>query len=813
MGVHQLSAFLREAGKRLHTLGDDRLRGGKIGIDLWILLHQVLGTKEGAEQAATLPRQPVHALISRLRAFIDLLAAHKITPVFVFDGMRHPNKAAEDDRRAAAADAAAVKLSAAYADATSSFEDVKKLRNKNVRVTEDMVGDALAFLSAAEGAEVLGAPFEADWQLAHLETTGYTCATYTEDSDLFALGSKVLITQLRVMCGDACSITIRDEVLQKEELGAGKWDNGTLLAFCARLGCDYIHRVLQCGPQKALEWANKWHGANAAARQGMLNEIETVGKWPKRAGGGLCEGYSQKFNETINTFLYAPVFIKGHRRWKLAPLNKLPRGKVWNDLIGFDPECALASVPGNIDQKATLGIWARTGAAPQSLELPKDGSGVGQPHGSVIDFGTCPVRLQPSAHLLQWLAHRAVPVPQCTSREFLIDTVTKCLAEPVQRPIIELGADKGHYVSWETMAVGEPALWEADVAGVLSFFRDRVHHVDEDFLASKFGAGRNGVRVRAFRRFASGHLDIDTCKLASVKLAASGEKVTIVKAECVPSMKSDIYDVFLVFSSTGDFMPTPTRCDCPNGYLFCSHVLGMLLLVRLIQEQTTWDAAAVRAFMPLPLKCFAGVPIAAELIFKDIAEEDLSADAAGRRAPAAKELGSGVAAIFRGYAAAGGGGGGSDGEDSDAGSEDAADVSVESSAHEHDDGGRASLDICAKVDAMVVAAAAGGGGGGGGATAGRKYSADRIAQHNAARVGRVLSADKVQRQRERLERFDRYALAGAGELREMQLFSHTEHFRDDRRSALDSAGSVWAGDGAGAAISALLSKHDPDSDY
>ena len=39
----------------------------------------------------------------------------------------------------------------------------------------------------------MAVPFEADPQLASLEMSGYTAYTVTEDSDLFPLGSRVLV--------------------------------------------------------------------------------------------------------------------------------------------------------------------------------------------------------------------------------------------------------------------------------------------------------------------------------------------------------------------------------------------------------------------------------------------------------------------------------------------------------------------------------------------------------------------------------------------------------------------------------------------
>lgn len=135
------------------------------------------------------------------------------------------------------------------------FSEVQKAHKKAATVTEDMLALVVAFLRSRE-VEVLGAPFEADWQLAYLERVGYTAATITEDIDLFLLGSKLLVLQLR---GKDCHIVDPTEVLGPHGLlGGGTWNEKALLVFCSFLGTDYIPRVKGWSAVTAKMWVERW---------------------------------------------------------------------------------------------------------------------------------------------------------------------------------------------------------------------------------------------------------------------------------------------------------------------------------------------------------------------------------------------------------------------------------------------------------------------------------------------------------------------------------------------------------------------------
>ena len=74
----------------------------------------------------------------------------------------------------------------------------------------------------------------------------------------------------------------------------------------------------------------------------------------------------------------------------------------------------------------------------------------------------------------------------------------------------------------------------------------------------------------------------------------------------------------MVFSSNGLYVPKLSKCDCPNGWLFCSHTLATFLMIRMIQTQADWTMHDIINFMPVPIKSLQSVPFAASYVFGEL---------------------------------------------------------------------------------------------------------------------------------------------------------------------------------------------------
>ena len=98
----------------------------------------------------------------------------------------------------------------------------------------------------------------------------------------------------------------------------------------------------------------------------------------------------------------------------------------------------------------------------------------------------------------------------------------------------------------------------------------------------------NGIRERAWLRLISGHLNIQTLRFAQSRAMIEGTEkdINIFEITVTPSMKNLVYSVYVVFTLDGVYIPKLSKCDCPNGWLFCSHTLAIFLLIYLIQTVT-----------------------------------------------------------------------------------------------------------------------------------------------------------------------------------------------------------------------------------
>jgi hypothetical protein len=103
-----------------------------------------------------------------------------------------------------------------------------------------------------------------------------------------------------------------------------------------------------------------------------------------------------------------------------------------------------------------------------------------------------------------------------------------------------------------------------------------------------------------------------------VEVNKKKEKVRIFEMKVTPSMKNVVYGVYIIFDSSGTYLPKLSKCDCPNGWLFCSHTLACFLIIYLVQKETDWTLKDVIQFMPVPIKSLQSVPLAASYVFGEL---------------------------------------------------------------------------------------------------------------------------------------------------------------------------------------------------
>ena len=168
MGWLDGAKLLRPTGDTPHSL--EEFRGMKVAVDISYYFHVAVRVPAAVAQYHAAPPVPVTGIIPSLRRIVDIANTFGIELVAVTDGTRHPGKAAVDESRAAAVASSIASITPLLAaDRPADFNEVKKLRASASYVRADVLKVAIDYLKS-QGVECVGAPFEADWQCAHLES-------------------------------------------------------------------------------------------------------------------------------------------------------------------------------------------------------------------------------------------------------------------------------------------------------------------------------------------------------------------------------------------------------------------------------------------------------------------------------------------------------------------------------------------------------------------------------------------------------------------------------------------------------------------
>ena len=201
--------------------------------------------------------------------------------------------------------------------------------------------------------------------------------------------------------------------------------------------------------------------------------------------------------------------------------------------------------------------------------------------------------------------------------------LARSLVQPLDEEVIASAnkASAKSYVPADNIPVLTEVVWTTNKDEVLAVLRnDDTPKVDSAYLNNILGEGKNGIKDRSCLRFESGHLNINTLRMATTRVRNEGqdEEAHIFDMKITPSMKNVVYSVYIIFSSQGIYLAKLSKCDCPNGWLFCSHTLACFLLIYLIQTKPDWTFDQIVQFMPVPIKSLQSLPLAASYVFDEL---------------------------------------------------------------------------------------------------------------------------------------------------------------------------------------------------
>ena len=131
------------------------------------------------------------------------------------------------------------------------------------------------------------------------------------------------------------------------------------------------------------------------------------------------------------------------------------------------------------------------------------------------------------------------------------------------------------------------------------------------------------MRERAWGRITGGHFDLKTLQSTECNCRTPDgiERVRMFSIRCTPSMKKDVYTIYLVLILSSDtFLLAPaSRCNCPVGRLFCSHMLAFIVLLGMMQTlRNTENFDWFESNMPDPVKSLHSLCIPFQYVYTKI---------------------------------------------------------------------------------------------------------------------------------------------------------------------------------------------------
>ncbi|KAJ2602782.1 Rad2 nuclease [Coemansia sp. RSA 1721] len=290
MGISGLLPLLRETQRSGHI---EEFSGQTVGVDSYIWLYK--GAFGCSTELAL--NKPTTKYITFFMNRARMLRHYGIRPYFVFDGgplpsKRHTEMARKQSRMEKREQGIKFWNQGKKKQAFEQF-------TRSIEVTPEMAKEVIKELEK-EGFDYVVAPFEADAQLAYLESKGLISAAISEDSDLIVFGCKNIIFKLD-QYGQA---TIFDQKLmdQVRAVDVSGWSQQKLRHMCILSGCDYIASVPGVGLKKAYRYVARSPSLLLAVELMRVDRLQ------------VPDDYEEQVTRAELTFMYQRVYDPVNKR-------------------------------------------------------------------------------------------------------------------------------------------------------------------------------------------------------------------------------------------------------------------------------------------------------------------------------------------------------------------------------------------------------------------------------------------------------------------------------------------------------------------
>lgn len=232
-------------------------------------------------------------------------------------------------------------------------QQIRKLRDVDPKLPR-----FLANWMQSLGMEVIGAPFEPHWQLVELERQGRTAATMSSHMNVVVAGGE------RIMVNPNYRENMKgSKYSRKSDLTNHNWTYDFtgyvdyFPEFAAMTGTMYNFRYSG--------WSTKF-----IYRKRFVELVECMRNgedyWAQQEK--VSAEFVIEFHQARHHFRYGPVWRVKDGIYTIEPLNPLPEGSTWSELLGYDPKEQLAVDPADYERAAkfdgrsfvdeeTMNIW------------------------------------------------------------------------------------------------------------------------------------------------------------------------------------------------------------------------------------------------------------------------------------------------------------------------------------------------------------------------------------------------------------------------------------------------------------------------
>ncbi|XP_012275952.1 exonuclease 1 [Orussus abietinus] len=304
MGITGLIPFLEKSSKRGNI---SQFSGGSVAIDTYCWLHK--GAFFCADKL--IMGQHTDAHIKYCMKFIDMLLANKIKPILVFDGRHLPAKAKTETKRRELRQVN--RQRAAELMKMGQIAEGRNLLRRSLDITHEM---ALNLIKECQKRNIdcIVAPYEADAQLAYLNTSGIVDVVITEDSDLTLFGCKKIFFKMDV---NGNGVLVEQNRLHLAMgLRVEHFDMDKFRHMCILSGCDYLASLPGIGLSKACKFIVKNTDSD------ICRALTRLASHLNMKSLNVSEEYRDAFILAVITFKHQLVFCPLQR--KQVRLNPPP---------------------------------------------------------------------------------------------------------------------------------------------------------------------------------------------------------------------------------------------------------------------------------------------------------------------------------------------------------------------------------------------------------------------------------------------------------------------------------------------------------